>query len=186
MKAALCYEFGKPLVVEEVDIDSPQKSEVKVKIAATAVCHSDMHAINGELGPFLPLLAGHESSGYVDEIGEGVTSVKVGDPVVVSLLISCGRCRQCVSGRPHLCEEKWTQEKRTHTKDGKDISLMARVGSFAEYVIVHESQVVVIPKDMPIDQAALLACGVITGFGAVVNRAQVEPLSSVVVIGTGG
>lgn len=186
MKAAICYEFGKPLVVEEVDIDSPQKGEVKVRIAATAVCHSDIHALKGELGPFLPLVAGHESSGYVEEVGEDVTSVKAGDPVVVSLLISCGHCLQCVSGRPHMCEAKWPTEKRLHTKQGQDLSLMTRVGSFAEYVIVDESQVVRLPEDMPIDQAALLACGVITGFGAVVNRARVEPLSSVVVMGTGG
>jgi len=186
MKAAVCYEFGKPLVVEEVDIDSPKKGEVKVKMAVTAICHSDIHALIGELGPALPLVAGHESSGYIEEVGEGVTSVKKGDPVVVSLLIACGKCLQCVSGRPHMCENAWSQDKHLHTKDGKDISIMARVGSFAESVIVNESQVVPVPKDMSLEAAALLACGVITGFGAVVNRAKVEPMSSVVVMGVGG
>lgn len=188
MKAAVCYEFCKPLVVEEVNIDSPKKGEVKVRIAATAVCHSDIHTIKGELDRDLPMVPGHESSGYVEEVGENVTSVKPGDAVVISLLVSCGHCLHCVSGRPHMCEANWplSTESRLHNKQGQALSLMVRVGSFAEYVIVDESQVVRLPGDMPIEQAALLACGVITGFGAVVNRARVEPLSSVVVIGTGG
>ena len=188
MKAAVCYEFGKPLVVEDVDIDPPQKGEVKVRIAATAVCHSDIHVIRGERGWRVPLVPGHESAGYIEELGENVTSLKPGDPVVVSLLTSCGRCRQCVSGRPFLCEATWplSRESRLHNKQGQDLNHMTRTASFAEYAIVNESQVAPIPKDMPIDKAALLACGVITGFGAVVNRAQVEALSSVVVVGTGG
>jgi len=188
MKAAVCYEFGKPLVVEEVDLDPPQKGEVKVRMAATAVCHSDIHLIRGELGGRVPLVPGHESAGYVEELGEGVTLVKPGDAVVVSLIASCGRCLQCVSGRPHLCEIRWplNRESRLHNKQGEDLRHMARTASFAEYAIVDESQLAPIPDDMPIDRAALLACGVITGFGAVVNRAQVEALSSVVVVGTGG
>ncbi|MFC1976869.1 Zn-dependent alcohol dehydrogenase [Chloroflexota bacterium] len=188
MKAAVCYEFGKPLVVEEVDIDPPQKGEVKVRIAATAICHSDIHVIRGELGGRLPLVPGHESSGYIEDVGENVTSVKPGDAVVVSLLASCRRCFQCVSGRPHLCEARWplSRESRLRNKRGEPLTHMTRTASFAEYAIVDESQVVQIPEDMPMDRAALLACGVITGFGAVVNTAQVEALSSVVVIGTGG
>jgi len=189
MKAAICYEFGKPLVVEEVNMDPPQKGEVKVRIAATAICHSDIHVINGELGgERLPLVPGHESAGYIEELGENVTSVKPGDAVVVSLLASCLRCLHCVTGRPHMCEAQWplSTESRLHNKQGQTLTHMIRVASFAEYVIVDESQVVQIPKDMPIDRAALLACGVITGFGAVVNRAQVKPLSSVVIVGTGG
>ena len=188
MKAAVCYEFGKPLVVEEVDIDPPQNGEVKVRIGATAICHSDIHAIKGEMGGRTPLVAGHESAGHVEEVGEGVISVKPGDAVVVSLLTSCGRCYFCRTGRSYLCEAEWPAYtgKHLHTKQGKALRSMARVGSFAEYVIVDQSQVVVVPKELPIDRMALLACGVITGFGAVVNRAQVPPLSSVVVIGTGG
>jgi len=188
MKAAVCYEFGKPLVVEEVDIDPPQKGEVKVRIAATAICHSDIHLIRGELGRRLPIVPGHESAGYIEELGEGVTSVEPGDTVVLSLIISCGRCMQCVTGRSHLCENRWPipRESRLHNKKGEDLIHMARTASLAEYAIVHESQVVKIPKEMPLDRAALLACGVITGFGAVVNRAQVEAMSSVVVVGTGG
>jgi Zn-dependent alcohol dehydrogenase len=188
MKAAVCYEFGKPLVVEEVDIDPPQKGEVKVRMGATAICHSDIHVIRGELGGRLPIVAGHESAGYIEELGENVTSLKPGDAVVVSLLASCRRCLYCVTGRPHLCEARWplNRESRLRNKRGQSLTHMTRTATFAEYAIVDESQVVPLPREMPIDRAALLACGVITGFGAVVNRAQVEPLSSVVVIGTGG
>ena len=188
MKAAVCYEFGKPLVVEEIDIDPPKEGEVKVRMGATAICHSDIHLIRGEFGGRLPVLAGHESAGYIEEVGENVTLVKPGDAVVVSLLTSCGRCLQCVSGRPYMCQFRWplNRESRLHNKQGQDITHMTRTATFAEYAIVHESQTVPIPEDMPIDRAALLACGVITGFGAAVHTAQVKALSSVVVIGTGG
>jgi S-(hydroxymethyl)glutathione dehydrogenase/alcohol dehydrogenase len=188
MKAAVCYEFGKPLVVEEVDIDPPQKGEVKVRLGATAICHSDIHVIRGAWGGRLPIVPGHESAGYIEELGENVTSVKPDDTVVVSLLASCRRCLYCVTGRPHLCEARWplNRESRLRNKRGQPLTHMTRTATFAEYAIVDESQVVPIPKEMPIDRAALLACGVITGFGAVVNRAKVEPLSSVVVVGIGG
>jgi len=188
MKAAVCYEFGKPLVVEEIDIDPPKKSEVKVRIGATAICHSDIHSIKGELGGGVPLVPGHESAGWVEEVGEGVTSLKPGDGVVVSLLKSCGHCLFCRTGRPFLCEADWphTIERRLHNKKGEGLRASTGVGGFAEYVIVDQSQCVVVPEDLPMDRAALLACGVITGFGAVVNRAQVKPMESVVVIGIGG
>lgn len=188
MKAAVCYEFGKPLVVEEIDIDPPQGTEVKVRIGATAICHSDIHSIKGELGGGVPQVPGHESAGYVEQLGSGVASLKIGDQVVVSLLKSCGRCAACRSGKSFLCEAEWPHVKvtRLHNKKGENLRAMTGVGGFAEYVIVDQSQCVVVPKDVPIDRAALLACGVITGFGAVVNRAQVKPMESVVVIGVGG
>ena len=188
MKAAVCYEFNKPLVIEEVDIDPPQKGEVKVRLVATAICHSDIHYIRGDFGGNLPFVPGHESAGHVEEVGEGATLVKPGDAVVVSLLASCGRCLYCTSGRPYMCEAKWPldTESRLRNKQGQHLKHAFKVAGFAEYVIVHESQVVQVPKEMPMDRAALLACGVITGFGAVVNHAQVKPLSSVVVVGTGG
>jgi len=188
MKAAVCYEFGKPLVVEDVDIDPPQTGEVKVRIAATAVCRSDIQAISRKPGVRLPFVPGHESAGFIEEVGDNVSSVKPGDTVAVSLLTSCGHCLYCVTGRPHLCEAHWplSTESRLRNKRGESLAHMAKVAGFAEFVIVDESQVVQVPKDIPMDRAALLACGVITGFGAVVNRAQVKALSSVVVIGTGG
>lgn len=188
MKAAVCYEFNKPLAVEEIEIDPPQRGEVKIRLAATAICRTDIHVIHGELGGELPMVPGHESSGYVEEAGEGVTRVKHGDAVVVSCLISCGKCHYCLNGLPHLCEAKWPldTESRLHNKRGRSLVHMTRTATFAEFAIVDQSQIAPIPKEMPMDRAALLGCTVITGFGTVVNRAQVKPLSSVVVIGVGG
>jgi S-(hydroxymethyl)glutathione dehydrogenase/alcohol dehydrogenase len=188
MKAAVCYEFGKPLVVEDVNIDPPKVGEVKVKMAATAICHSDIHFIRGELGGNPPCIAGHESAGYIEEVGQGVTSVKPGDPVVVSLLASCGKCYYCQRGLTHMCKASWPldNESRFHNKKGQSLAQTFKIGTFAEYVVVDQSQTVKVPGDMPLDRAALLACGVITGFGAVVHRAKVEVLSSCVIIGTGG
>ncbi|OGO41100.1 MAG: zinc-binding dehydrogenase [Chloroflexi bacterium RBG_16_58_8] len=188
MKAAVCYEYGKPLVIEEVTIDPPQQGEVKVKLAATAVCHSDIHLFKGELPGKLPFVGGHESAGYVEAVGKGVTTVKPGDPVVLSLLVSCGKCRYCLTGRSHMCNAAWPLDKETrlHNKKGQDLVAALKTGTFAEYAVVDQSQVVKVPADMPLDRAALLACGVITGFGAVVNRAKVEVMSRCVIIGVGG
>jgi len=189
MKAAVCYEIGKPLVVEEVDIDTPRAGEVKIRIAATGICHSDIHAIRGERNAKLPFVVGHESAGYVEEVGRNVISVKPGDPVVVSIFASCRRCYYCVSGYPHLCENAPfpTPEKRLRNKQGQILNQIGgKMAGFAEYCIVDESQVVRIPKDFSMDKASLLSCCVITGFGSVVNRARVRPLSSVVVVGAGG
>jgi NDMA-dependent alcohol dehydrogenase len=188
VKAAVCYEFGKPLVIEEVTIDPPKIGEVKVKLAATAICHSDIHFIRGELGGNPPMIGGHESAGYIEEVGPGVTSVKPGDPVVVSLLVSCGKCLYCRTGRSHMCSAAWPldTESRIHNKQGKSLAQAMKTGTFSEYTVVDQSQVVKVPKDMPLDRAALLACGVITGFGAVVNRARVKVRESCVIIGVGG
>jgi S-(hydroxymethyl)glutathione dehydrogenase/alcohol dehydrogenase len=188
MKAAVCNEFGKPLVIEDIEIEPPAEGQVKVRLAATAICHSDIHAIRGELFGKTPLLAGHESSGYIEEVGEKVTSLSPGDPVVVSLIASCGHCLYCATGFPHLCETDFPLATHSplRNKRGQSLENMVSVASFAEYAIVDQSQVVKIPRGMPMDRAALLGCGVITGFGSVVNRAQVKPLHSVVVIVAGG
>jgi S-(hydroxymethyl)glutathione dehydrogenase / alcohol dehydrogenase len=188
MKAAVCYEFGKPLVVEEIEIAPPQAGEVRVRMVATAICHSDIHLIRGEWGGEPPIVAGHEGAGIVEAIGPGVQLVQPGDHVVVSLLRSCGRCRFCSTGTPHLCEGRFAlaHESRLRNKAGQTIKHGIDTAAFAEYVIVDQSQLVGVPPDMPLDQACLLACGVITGIGAVVNRARVHPGSSVVVIGAGG
>lgn len=188
MKAAVCYEYGKPLVVEEVDISPPKRGEVKVRLAATAVCHSDIHVIHGDFPEPLPIIPGHESAGYIEEVGEGVTSLKKGDKVVASLLVSCGRCLYCKTGRTHMCDAVFPRDTESpyRNKKGQSLNQMIRIGSFAEYTIVYESQCVKLPPDIPLDSASLLACGVITGFGAVVNRAKVEVASSCVIIGIGG
>lgn len=187
MKAAVCYEFGKPLVVEDIEIGHPNGRQVKVRLAATAICGSDIHFLREDApGKKTPAVAGHESSGYIEEIGPEVTSVKPGDPVVVSLISSCGYCLYCATGVPHLCETPLPRGNHLHNHKGEVLDIFVRTGTFAEYAIVDQSQTVKIAGDIPMDRAALLGCGVITGFGAVVNRAQVKALSSVVVIGTGG
>ena len=158
MKAAVCYEFNKPLTIEEVDIDKPGPGEVKVRVMATAVCHSDIHCITGDMPGRLPGVPGHETAGYVDEVGKGVTSVKVGDPVILSTTpAGCGQCYQCTIGLPHLCERKPMMMPHHRNKKGEVLAPMAGpVGGFAEYTVVSEQQVVVIPKDFPMDKAALL------------------------------
>jgi len=188
LKAAVCYEFGKPLVVEEIDIDPPHHGEVKVKLAATAICHSDVHLVRGEWGGKLPVVAGHESSGIVVEVGEGVTTLQPGDYVVVSLLRSCGRCSECAAGAPHLCSGSFALDShsRLRNKDGQAIHHGIKTASFAEYTIVDQSQCVKIPDDIRPESAALLGCGVITGVGAVTNTARPAPGSCVAVIGAGG
>lgn len=188
MKAAVCYEFGKPLVIEEVELDPPQRGEVKVRMVATAICHSDIHALKGDWGGTVPVVVGHEAAGIVEEVGENVTLARPGDHVVVSLLRSCGRCFYCTTGSPHLCEAEFalTTESRLRNKQGQEIRQGIKTAAFAEYVVVDQSQVIQVPPEMPLDSAALLACGVITGLGAVVNTAKVEPESSAVVIGLGG
>ncbi len=188
MKAAVCYEQGKPLVVEDVDIVPTGKGEVKIRLSATAICHSDLHFLNGDVPFKVPGLAGHESAGYVEEVGENVTSVKPGDPVVVTVTTKgCGQCYYCNIGIPHLCDNAVPWQPHHLTKKGEGIMPMAGpVGGFAEYTVVSEYQIVKIAEDMPIDRAALLSCAVMTGFGSVVNRAKVKPLESVVVMGTGG
>src|SRR4030042_1300986 len=158
MKAAVCYEFGKPLVIEDVTLSGPGDMDVKVRLAAAAVCHSDTHDGKGELPGGLPFVGGHESAGYVEKTGAGVTSVKAGDPVVVSLLVSCGKCYYCAAGLPHLCEHRFDPppQPRVHNKKGQSLELKGNIGGFAEYAVVDESQVVKVPKDMPLEQAALL------------------------------
>ncbi len=188
MKAAICYQFGQPLVMEDVKLDSPQAGEIKVKLTACAICHSDIHYAEGAWGGTLPAIYGHEAAGIVEDIGPQVTLTKPGDSVVVSLIRSCGYCYFCAKGLPHMCETTFPLDKehRLHTKEGNPIIQGLRTAAFAEYVVVDQSQVVQIPAEMPLDSASLLACGVITGLGAVTNTAQIPMGSSVVVIGTGG
>ena len=188
MKAAVCHEFGKPLVIEEVQLGEPQAGEVKVKLAACAICHSDISYMEGAWGGRLPAIYGHEAAGMLEAVGLGVTNVQPGDHVVVTLIRSCGRCFFCVQGQPHLCEtgHRLDRENVLHTQAGTPIFQAMRSGAFAEYVVVDSSQVIPVPANMPLDLASLLACGVITGLGAVVNTAKVPSGSSVVVIGTGG
>jgi S-(hydroxymethyl)glutathione dehydrogenase / alcohol dehydrogenase len=188
MKAAVCYEFGEPLQLANVMLDEPHAGEVKVRLAATAICHSDVHLINGDWHGELPVVPGHEAAGVVEAIGANVTSVKPGDRVVVSLLRSCGSCFQCAKGNAHMCEGAFALNKESRLRDNRGHVLQhgIRVGAFAESVVVDQSQLAILPSNMPLDRAALLGCGVITGFGAVMNTARVAAGDSVVIIGAGG
>lgn len=188
MKAAVCYAYDQPLVIEEIDIDPPKSGEVKVRVVACAICHSDVHQIRGDWSAPLPLVAGHEAAGVVEEVGPGVTRVQVGDHVVMSLLRSCGHCYYCAKGDTHLCEGTFAlqTETRLHNKKGEPIIQSIKTAAFAEYAVVDQSQLVPIPKEIPLDSASLLACGVITGLGAVVNTAKVGVGETVAVIGVGG
>jgi S-(hydroxymethyl)glutathione dehydrogenase/alcohol dehydrogenase len=188
MRAAVCRAFGEPLVIEEIEIDAPNPGELRIEIAACAICQSDIHFLDGAWGGTLPAVYGHEAAGIVAEVGAEVAGLEVGDHVVVTLIRSCGTCCSCARDEPFLCDATFPLDEGgpLHALDGTAIVQGLRTGAFAEQVVVDASQVVVIPAEIPLDRAALLACGVITGFGAVVNTAQVEPGSSVVVIGTGG
>lgn len=188
MKAAVCREFGAPLTIEAVRLDPPQTDELTVKIAACAICHSDITYMQGGWGGTLPAVYGHEAAGVVEAVGSGVADLAPGDHVVVTLIRACGRCRNCLQGRAVLCDGRLRldAEGPLHAPDGSPIFQAMRTGAFAERVTVHASQVVAIPKDVPLDCASLLACGVITGLGAVVNTAQVPAGTDVAVIGTGG
>jgi S-(hydroxymethyl)glutathione dehydrogenase / alcohol dehydrogenase len=188
VRAAVCHAFGQPLVIEEVTLSPPGPGEVRVKMAAVGICHSDIHLIRGEWGGETPVIAGHEAAGTVDAVGDGVSSVKPGDRVVVSLLRTCGDCFYCLSGSPYKCEGMFAlaTEPRFHTLDGTPIKHGINTAAFAEYTVVDHSQLVVVPDGVSMEAAALLACGVITGMGAVTNTAGVTPGNSVVVIGAGG
>ena len=190
MKAAVCHAFGEPLRIEDVELRGPGVGEVSVRLAACAICHSDVAFMQGAWGGELPAVYGHEAAGVVEEVSEGVDDVAEGDHVVVTLVRSCGQCPQCLRGEPALCERlaefPLSQSTPLSTRDGRPIHQGVRTGAFAERVTVDASQVVPIPHDVPLDAASLLACGVVTGVGAVVNTAKVEPGSSVVVYGAGG
>jgi Zn-dependent alcohol dehydrogenase len=188
MKAAVCYAFGAPLRVEELEIEPPKAGEVKVRLAATAVCHSDIHYMQGAWGGQLPMVFGHESAGVVEEVGAGVTRVQPGDHVVVSLVRSCGRCYYCQQGIPTQCQGTFAAdgESRLRTPDGTTVQRGLKTATFAEHAVIDQSQVIPIPADIPLDSGSLLGCGVITGVGAVTNTAGVEPGRSVVISGAGG
>jgi S-(hydroxymethyl)glutathione dehydrogenase / alcohol dehydrogenase len=188
MKAAVCREFGQPLVIEEVKLAPPGAGEVKVKLSACAICHSDIIFMDGGWGGNLPQIFGHEASGTVTAIGEGVKNTKPGDKVIVTLIRSCGHCATCESGEPYICSTPYPQDSTQQISGsaGEKIFKGLKTGGFAEYAVVDQSQIVIIPDSVPMDSASLLSCGVITGLGAVVNTASVPFGSSVGIIGCGG
>ncbi|WP_416897891.1 MAG: Zn-dependent alcohol dehydrogenase [Minwuia sp.] len=188
MKAAVCRTFGEPLTIEEVDLAPPGPGEIRVKLAACAICHSDIFFADGAWGGNLPAVYGHEAAGVVETVGPGVVNVSAGDHVVVTLIRSCGECPACARGMQVTCGASFPLDAASplKTTGGEVLVQGLRTGGFAEYVTVDHSQAVAIPKDIPLDSASLLACGVITGFGAVSNTAAIETGSTVAVVGAGG
>ncbi len=207
VKAAILSEVHGPWHTEVIEIDEPHAFEVKVKMAFSGLCHSDEHLRTGDLsqdpavlelisgrGTMFPIIGGHEGSGIVESVGEGVTSVKPGDHVATSFIPSCGKCEYCVSGRPYICDMAAGTLAGPMLSDGTwrhrigDVNLnrMCNLGTFSEYIVVHEASVIRVEPWYDLRAAALLSCGVSTGFGAAVNRGGVKPGDVVAVIGCGG
>jgi S-(hydroxymethyl)glutathione dehydrogenase/alcohol dehydrogenase len=191
-RAAVLWEPGTPLRVETLELGSPRAGEVLVRYVASGVCHSDLHHIQGKVPWPTPVVMGHEGAGVVEAVGPGVTGVAVGDHVLTSYGPSCGRCPYCTIGRGNLCD---LRDRPRHLmadgtarfrKGGAEVFHYLQVSSFAARAVLPEPSVVPIRKDAPLDLVCLVACGVMAGAGAVINRARVVPGSSVVVIGAGG
>jgi len=190
MKAAVFREVNKPMDVEEIQVSKPGPREVLVRTSAAGVCHSDLHFFNGTYPGQLPIVLGHESAGVVEQVGSDVAYVKPGDHVITCLSVFCGTCEYCLTGHMSLCQEpalrRGPEEQPRLAKAGSKLNQFANLGSFAENMLVHEHAVVKINKDMPLDRGALIGCGVMTGVGAVIHTAKVEPGATVAVIGCGG
>jgi len=190
MKAAVLREVGKPLQIEDVQINKPGPHEVLIRTAAAGVCHSDLHFIEGSYPHPLPAVLGHESAGVVEQVGAEVRTVKPGDHVITCLSAYCGHCDQCLTGHLSLCNGRETRrgpdEETRLMQGGKPIVQFANLSSFAEQMLIHEHACVAIRPDMPLDRAALIGCGVMTGVGAVIHTSNVRPGETVAVIGCGG
>ncbi len=203
MKAAIMYAQGiarpyaktMPLVVEEVELDPPGAGEILIEVAAAGLCHSDLSAIEGLRARPLPVVIGHEGAGIVREIGAGVTGLKPGDHVVTVFAASCGDCRYCVRGRPNICPSGFgarsagtlmSGAKRMRRLDGTPINHGSGLSLFAQYSVVARRSAVKIDPEIPLEDAAIFGCAVMTGAGAVFNTAGVRPGDHVAVVGLGG
>ena len=180
-------EPGVRPVVEEIVLDPPGAREVVVRVEACGLCHSDVHVVEtGGWGMRFPILLGHEGAGVVEEIGGEVTSVEPGDRVVIAWRAPCGECPSCLRGDPRRCSSQLRARRRAHRLDGSLLTPMLRCGTFADRAIVHEACAVRVPRELPVEQACLLACGFSTGAGAALWATPVRAESSVAVIGCGG
>ncbi|MGY3927926.1 S-(hydroxymethyl)glutathione dehydrogenase/class III alcohol dehydrogenase [Aeromonas simiae] len=194
-KAAIAWGPGQPLSIEEIEVMPPQAGEVRIKLVATGVCHTDAFTLSGDdpEGVF-PCILGHEGGGIVESIGEGVTSVKVGDHVIPLYTPECGECKFCKSGKTNLCQKiRTTQGKglmpdgtTRFSKDGQPIYHYMGTSTFSEYTVLPEIAVAKVDPTAPLEEVCLLGCGVTTGIGAVMNTAKVKEGESVAVFGLGG
>jgi S-(hydroxymethyl)glutathione dehydrogenase / alcohol dehydrogenase len=195
MRAAVLETNPGELIVQDVNIDKPGPNEVLVRVAAAGLCHSDLHFMEGKYPCPTPSVLGHESAGVVEAVGPGVHYVQPGDHVISCLSAYCGTCDYCLTGRLYICQNKGALERpagspsrltRNSGGGSEDVQQFFRLSSFAEQILVHEHALVKIDKDMPLDRAALIGCGVTTGLGAVFNTTKVPVGSTVAVIGCGG
>src|SRR5919204_1668813 len=194
MGAEAPYEKSKPLAIEEVELDPPGQGEVLVKIGAAGLCHSDLSVIEGNRPRPMPMALGHEASGTIEKVGPGVDDLAAGDHVVMVFVPSCGHCLPCAEGRPALCEPGaaangagtlLSGQRRLHRNGGK-LHHHLGVSAFAEYATVSRRSLVKVDRELPLEEAALFGCAVLTGVGAVINTAQVKAGSSIAVVGLGG
>ncbi|MGH8868215.1 MAG: NDMA-dependent alcohol dehydrogenase [Actinomycetes bacterium] len=193
-QAAVLREYGKDWQIEEIELDDPRDGEVMVRLSASGLCHSDEHVRLGDL-PMegLPVIGGHEGAGVVESVGTNVRSVSEGDHVVLSFVPACGRCPSCASGNQNLCDEGadltvglQRDGSSRHHVGGEDARLMCVLGTFSPYTVTRESSVIKIDDDIPLDRAALVGCGVTTGWGTAVYGAETRAGDTVVVLGVGG
>ncbi len=198
-KAAILRGRNQPWSVEDIELDPPKAGEVLIKMVASGICHSQEHMVTGDLAgltPDPPVIGGHEGSGIVVEVGEGVFSVAPGDHVVLGFIPACGRCASCASGHSNVCDTGGAAlptglqitdlTARHHSLAGEDLKLDCLIGTFAHHTVANEASVVKIEKDLPLDKAALLGCGVVTGWGSAVYAADVKPGDFTAVVGVGG
>ncbi|GAB2746451.1 Zn-dependent alcohol dehydrogenase [Sinomonas soli] len=191
MRAAVTETVGGPFEVADIRIDSPGPDEVLIEVRASGLCHSDLHVATTDAGLPMPAVLGHEVAGIVAAVGADVADIAVGQHVVTSPIHSCGACRACLTGRPYHCARSSATSRAQGmaprlSLGGRPLTQFIGVGGFAEQVLVHATNVVAIPEEIPFDRAALLGCGLVTGAGAAVNTARVRPGDTVAVLGCGG
>ncbi|MFT7806665.1 alcohol dehydrogenase 1-like [Arapaima gigas] len=193
-RAAVAWEPSKPLVMEEIEVAPPEAHEIRIKVVATGVCHTDLyHLFESKKKEGFPAVLGHEGAGIVESVGPGVTKFKPGDKVIPLFISQCGECRFCRNPRSNLCEKGWSNERYDVMSDaisrftckGKTILQFMGTSTFSEYTVVHEFAVAKIHDLAPLNKVCLLGCGISTGYGAAVNTAKVEPGSTCAVFGLG-
>ncbi|MEE2753983.1 MAG: Zn-dependent alcohol dehydrogenase [Candidatus Latescibacterota bacterium] len=193
MKSVIIEGRNEKVRVDEVEVGEPAEDEVRIKMAASGVCHSDYSVIDGTIDRPYPIILGHEGAGVVDKVGDHVKTLKPSDHVVLSYIPQCGKCYYCTTGKPNLCEtSSFTGQgylpngNRPITRGGEPISMMTGLATMSEMTIVHETSAVPIDPNISLEKAALVGCGVMTGVGAAINTAEVQTGSSVAVFGSGG
>ena len=190
MQAAVLRAVNTPLEIEEVQVDAPGPREVLIRTRASGVCHSDLHFVEGKYSIPMPAVLGHEAAGEVTAVGDQVTYLQPGDPVITCLSVFCGHCEYCLRGQPVLCTRtavvRSPEQPPRLRQNGTALTQFAQLGAYAEQMLVHEHATVKVRDDIPFDRLALIGCGATTGLGAALNTAQVAPGSTVAVVGCGG